>query len=66
MTMRDDTTQVTASVAAKRLGVTTRTLKAWRAANRGPAFRRRYGRVLYDLADLVAFEEAHPKIIPTA
>lgn len=52
--------------AAKHLRVSVGTLKAWRAANRGPAFRIRYGRAFYELADLDAFLEAQPKFTPAA
>lgn len=48
---------LTDTEAAKRLRVKTKTLANWRSDNKGPAFLKVGGRVLYPLNDLIAYEQ---------
>ena len=55
---------LTAAALVERWGgaITIQTLANWRATNRGPAYFKNGGRVLYRLADVTAYESAnmHP------
>lgn len=48
--------------AAVFLGLRARTLDRWRWAGRGPRFRRHGGRVVYAVADLLAWSEAQVRV----
>lgn len=49
---------ITEKQAAERLGVAATTLAGWRAAGKGPAFRKFEGAIRYSVAELEAYVEA--------
>ena len=54
---------------AKLLGIKPQTLRVYRVRGSGPPYRRlggRYGRVIYDYADVMEWIESHPKVTSTS
>lgn len=59
MSLRPEPHWMTTAELAKRWRLTTRTLERWRAEPYGPAWHRIGDKVLYLMADVLAYEDRH-------